>query len=97
MLNNMMVNCKHLKAVAFTLVKLPTNKVKTYNYGYAAQLILERSASTLGRESVSYSKDATTSSLYSLKNLKMICPITMASFLFNPRNPPNNPKHRPCH
>jgi hypothetical protein len=56
MLNNMMVNCKHLKAVAFTLVKLPTNKVKTYNYGYAAQLILERSASTLGRESSFFRK-----------------------------------------
>jgi hypothetical protein len=56
MLNNMMVSCKHLKAVAFTLVKLPKNKVKTYNYGYAAQLILEHSASTLGRESSFFRK-----------------------------------------
>jgi hypothetical protein len=50
MLNNLTVSCKHLKAVAFTTVKLPKGKAKTYNYGYAAQLILERSASTLGRE-----------------------------------------------
>jgi hypothetical protein len=56
MLNNMMVSCKHLKAVALTLVKLPKKKVKTYNYGYAAQLILERSASTLARESSFFRK-----------------------------------------
>lgn len=36
-LNNMMATCKHLIAVAFTLVRLPKNNSKTYNYGYAVQ------------------------------------------------------------
>lgn len=48
---NMIVAYKHLEAVVAKIVKLPKKPDHAYNYRYAAQWILECSASTIGCES----------------------------------------------